>query len=109
MRANGIEIHFGVPLNPALANEADNYSVTQWNYRWSSDYGSDSYSVLNPNHKGQDTVAVKSAKLSPDGKTVFLETQPLQPVMQMRIKFVLETAAGVPLRQEIYNTINRVK
>ena len=52
---------------------------------------------------------MKSAKLSSDGKAVFLETQPLQPVMQRRIKFDLETAAGTAIRQEIYNTINRLK
>jgi hypothetical protein len=52
---------------------------------------------------------VKSAKLSADGKTVFLETAPLRPVMQMRIKYAIEAAAGSPLRQEIFNTINRLK
>ncbi len=106
---NGIRLTFGSPLDPTSANDPGNYGLAQWNYRWTSTYGSDSWSVADPDKKGEDPVEVKSAKLSPDGKTVFLETAPLQPVMQMRIKYALETADGTALRQEIYNTINRVK
>ncbi len=109
IRTNGVEITFATPLNPALARDVANYGVAQWNYLRTSIYGSDSWSVADPKKKGEDEVAVKSAKLSADGRTVFLETQPLQPVMQMRVKYSLETADGALLNQEIFNTINRVK
>jgi len=35
-----------------------------------------------------------------------LELPDIQPVMQMKIKFNLETADGEPLRSEIFNTIH---
>lgn len=107
--ANGVELKFSDALDATLSVDAGNFSIAQWNYRWTTNYGSDSWSVADPEKKGEDTVDVKSAKLSADGKTVMLETQPLQPVMQMRIKYNLQTATGAPLKQEIYNTINRAK
>ena len=51
---------------------------------------------------------VKSVKLLPDGKTVFVEIPDLKPVMQMKIKFALNAADGAPVNWEIYNTINIV-
>ncbi len=109
VRTNGLEITFGTPLKPASAGDIANYGVAQWNYLRSTNYGSDSWSVADPKKKGEDAVVVKSAKLSGDGRTVFLETQPLQPVMQMRVKYSVDTAASATLSQEIHNTINRVK
>ncbi len=109
VETEGIKISFGTRLNPSFANDPANYSIARWNYRWTSQYGSDSWSVADPQQKGEDSVVVKSARLSADGLSVFLETEPLKPVMQMRIKFAIETADGQTLRQEIYNTINRVK
>ena len=109
VRTNGLEITFGSPLNPVSARDSANYGVARWNYLRTATYGSDSWSVADPTKKGEDEVAVKSATLSADGRTVFLETQPLQPVMQMRVKYSVDTAAGASLKQEIFHTINRVK
>lgn len=107
--ANGVELRFSDALDAKLSVDAGNFSIAQWNYRWTTNYGSDPWSVEDPQKKSEDIVEVKSAKLSADGKTVMLETQPLQPVMQMRIKYNLQTVNGTPLKQEIYNTINRAK
>ncbi len=104
-----IKITFGVPLNVAVASDPANYSITQWNYRWTSKYGSDSWSVIDPTRKGEDPVEVRSASISADGKTVTLTTQPLQAVMQMRVKFSIAAADGTTLIQEIDNTIHRVR
>ncbi len=49
---------------------------------------------------------IKSARVSADRKSVFLEVPGLQPVMQMRIKMNIKTDAGAPLATEIGNTIN---
>jgi hypothetical protein len=51
----------------------------------------------------------KSFSVSPDGRTVILRTQPLQPVMQMKVKFSITTADGTSLIQEIDNTIHRTR
>jgi len=108
VRRNGIEIGFSDALERASAEDLQNYSVEQWNYRWTEKYGSDDYSVANPENKGRDTVNLRAAKLSADGKRVLLEIPDLKPVMQMKIKFALKAAAGAPVEWEIYNTINRV-
>ena len=108
VRRNGIEIGFSDPLDRSTAGDAENYSIEQWNYRWTEKYGSDDYSVASPEKKGRDRVEVRAATLSPDGKRVLLEIADLKPVMQMKIKFALKSADGAPVEWEIYNTINRV-
>jgi hypothetical protein len=120
----GLSLEFSEPLDKELATDVQNYSLAEWNYIWSAAYGSPEISVkdkadLKPGDKGgtewtkdqmvikqRDTLAVKSAKLSADGKTVFLEVPDLLPAMQVQLKYNLETTAGAVIRQEIYHTIH---
>lgn len=104
----GIHIGFTAPLEAASAGDADNYAIQQYNYQWTSNYGSPEFKVSDPKLKGRDTVEVKSAKLSDDRKSVFLEVPGLAPVMQMRIKMNLKSEAGADVSTEIGNTINVV-
>lgn len=108
VRRNGIEIGFSDSLERGAAEDLQNYSVEQWNYRWTEKYGSDDYSVVDPEKKGRDVVNIGAAKLSADGKRVLLEIPDLKPVMQMKIKFAVKATDGAPVEWEIYNTINRV-
>jgi len=108
VKKNGIEVKFTDALDEASANDLQNYSLEQWNYKWTKNYGSPEFSVTDPEKKGHDKVEVKSARLAADRKTVFLEIADLKPVMQMRIKFNLKTADGAAISTEIHNTINRV-
>jgi hypothetical protein len=108
VRPNGVQITFTQPLSEEVANDVGSYGVERWNYRWTSEYGSDEYSVKDPGKKGRDTVEVKSAKLQPDGKTVFLEINDFRPVMQMLIHYDLEATDGTAMRDEIACTINVV-
>ncbi|PYI83411.1 MAG: heme-binding protein, partial [Verrucomicrobia bacterium] len=96
-KKNGLQITFTEPLDKAPAIDDQNYAIEQWNYRWTD-----------PAQVGHDPVAVKSITLSADAKTVFLEIPDLKPVMQMKIKFSIQAADGSPIKQEIYNTINRL-
>jgi hypothetical protein len=104
----GIYLGFFQPLDPAAATNLQNYSLEQWNYRWTSAYGSPEFSVANPDKRGRDKIVPTGASISADRRTVFLEIPDLQPVMQMRIRFNLRTAAGEAVNSEIHNTINRV-
>jgi glucose/arabinose dehydrogenase len=105
---DAIDLTFSDPLDPETANDADSYGIQQWNYLWSEKYGSPDLSAADPKKKGRDTVDVKSAKLSADGRSVRLEIPGLKPVMQMGIKVRVRTADGAALALEIYGTINQV-
>ena len=108
IRKNGIAITFTEPLDKKIAEDVDSYAVEQWTYRWTKNYGSKHYRVSNPKRTGQDEVDVEEAILSKDGKTVFLEIEDLQPVMQMKIQLDLKGKDGTPIRHVIHNTINRI-
>lgn len=108
VRSDGIELTFTDELDRKSAEDSDNFSIEQWNYRWTKNYGSAHYSVANPKRKGQDEVDVWESSLSEDGKTVFLEIENLEPVMQMQISYTLKSKTGEELRNSVWLTINRV-
>jgi glucose/arabinose dehydrogenase len=101
-----IRITFSAALDRAYAEDTDNYNLQQWNYRWTQSYGSPHFKVSDPKKQGHDDVEVQSASLSPDGRTVTLMIETLQPVMQMKIAYNLKGADGAKVQNAIYNTIN---
>ena len=103
---NGIKLTFAEPLQIETARDPDNFFVTQWNYRWSSEYGSPEFSVANPNQQGRDEVPVVSSTLQDDGYSVFLEMPDRQPVNQINIDWLLATADGKTVRGNFAHTIN---
>lgn len=103
---NGLRVAFTQELDAELAEDLDSWRVEQWNYRWTSQYGSKEYKVSDPEQTGHDPVAVKSATLLPGNREVFLETTTLAPVMQMKISFDLETADGEEMIGDLHNTIH---
>ena len=104
----GVRLDFTAPLDAATAGDAANYAIEQFNYRWTHDYGSAEYKVSNPEEKGHDKLEVKAATLSADKKSVFLQVDGLQPVMQMKIKMNIKAADGSAVPAEVGNTINVV-
>jgi hypothetical protein len=110
VKDTGIEIVFAEPMKKDSVEDAGAWSIEEWNYIWADEYGSSDVKASDPKKNGHDSLDVKSAKLSADGKTVFLEIPNLTPVMQMLIKgSALEAADGTPVDVEIANTINAVK
>lgn len=105
---NGLAITFATPLDRATAGDIDNWSIEQWNYKWTGNYGSPEFSVKDPAKAKHDEVEVKAATLSADGKTVFLEIPGLKPVNQMKIQCNLKDANGNAVKWDIYNTINKL-
>jgi len=108
VRDDGIELTFAEKLDPKTAADYGNWGVEQWNYKWTANYGSAHYSVSNPRKRGQDEVEVWDVTLSDDGKTVFLEMEDLQPVMQMQIRYNITAADGTELEDSVWLTINKV-
>ena len=102
---NGVRITFSDPLERERAAKAGSYSIERWNYLWSRQYGSKDYK-LSDGKLGRDKVAVKSATVSKDGRSVFLELEDMKPCMQMRIRYRLRSADGARTSREIYNTIH---
>ena len=105
--ANGIRIAFSQPLDRSAAEDTGSYGIERWNYRYSSEYGSKEYSVVSPELVGHDPVEIRSARLLPDGRSVFLEIADLRPCMQMMIKYNLKFKDGKSVRSDIYGTIHK--
>ena len=122
----GVRLDFTCALDAVSAGDVQNWNVEVWNYLWSSAYGSPEISTLGGGEKPaelgkdgamqftsaqlgekkHDPLTVKSATLSADKKSVFLEIPDIKPVMQMQIKFTLKSADGAELRSEVINTIH---
>ena len=107
VRPGGLEFSFSQELDRSTAEDLGSYGLKQWNYRYAEAYGSKDWSVKNPDKEGRDDVVVKSARLMADGRTVFLEIPDLKPVMQMEVRYNLDTADhGKPVRGQLWLTIN---
>jgi hypothetical protein len=104
----GMKLTFSAELDPATASDAGNYSAQQWNYLYSGAYGSADYSVNDPAKKGRDTVEVKSAKLLPDGKSVWLEIPDLKVADQFNLKYNIDAKSGAKLKQEVFGTVHKL-
>ena len=105
---NGVRLTFTNPLEEKSATDAQNFSVEQWNYQWTGNYGSSDYSVLDPAKKGKDVVPISKLTLSADKKQLTIDLGELRPSMQMRLKYKIAAADGSVVENEIHNTIHRV-
>ncbi len=108
VKENGIEIGFTDPVDPDTAGDVDSYSVEQWNYIWSSEYGSPDVHVDDKNEKGREPVKITEARVSADKKSVFLSIPDIQPVMQMKIGVNIDAANGNTIKYDLYTTLNKV-
>jgi hypothetical protein len=106
--ASGIDITFTDALDAETAGSADSYSAEWCNLRWTGDYGSPEFWVTQPTKKGREPLAVQDAKLLPDGKTVSLKFEKLQPVHHLVIKYKIRGKDGSAISQELDYTINKM-
>lgn len=109
----GITLGFSGPLDAASASDLQSYALEQNNYKWSADYGSPELKLgatdaKDAKNHGTTPVAIKSVKLAPDRKSVFLEVPGLQPVMTSRIKLNVKAEDGSRVPDEICHTIHVV-
>jgi len=99
-RAEGVEIGFTDSLDPVSANNPENFSVKIWSLKRTANYGS--------KHIDEHPLKVTRAKLSPDGKNIFLDIPEIQPTWGMEIKCALYGADGTPVLRTIHNTIHQL-
>jgi hypothetical protein len=105
---NGLKLTFAEPLDKSAAEDPGSYALHQWNYRYAASYGSKDYSVADPDKEGHDEVVVRSAKVLPDGKSIFIETGELKPVMQMELRYNLPFTSGSSAAGPLYLTLNKL-
>lgn len=79
---NGLRLEFSQPLSSA---DATQFFAQQWNYLHSPAYGSDEYSVRQPNQPGHDVLAIASVQLAAGGRSLFLEIPQLLPCHQLHL------------------------
>tara|TARA_B100000927_G_scaffold90798_1_gene73422 strand:- start:200 stop:2893 length:2694 start_codon:yes stop_codon:yes gene_type:complete len=83
----GVLLEFNQPLAPELALDQSRYSVDRWNYQQTHNYGSGNFKL--DGEPGQETVSVTSAKLSKDGKRLFLGLLDMKPCHSLRVTYRL--------------------
>ncbi len=112
---NGFELQFNTALEPTAAGDLQNWNLQQWNYDWSHRYGSDLYSVTDPEKvvakKGElkgDSIAIRSVEILDQGRRIHLAVAGVAPAMQLMVRGSLKTADGADLPVEYYGTINAV-
>ena len=109
-RKNGITITFSQPLAEGLAADPDSYAVQAADILWTSAYGSHEYQIgyrgMKSPPQGWTEMVVNDAQLMPDGRSVFVKIEGMQPAHQMQIDVDIEAADGTPLRTTIWNTVH---
>lgn len=89
VRANGVLLRFNEPLDAALAQRAAGHFAQCWNYRYAAAYGSPEFSVAHPGVVGHDPLAIRSAQVLADGRTLFLEIPQLVVANQVHLNLRL--------------------
>ena len=107
-QSDGVILRYSTPLDKELAEDTTSFSIAQWNYKYSSAYGSKEYKISKPDELGHDHLKVKSATLLNDGQSIHVVIENMQPAMQMQIKYDLESTDGDIINGTIYNTIHRL-
>lgn len=104
---DGIVVRFTTELDPDFAADPGNYSMRIWQYQRRASYGSEDYRVL-AEGTGRDDLAVRSATLSADGRSVFVEIPDILPVQQYHLEMNLRSADGERMREFIHGTIHEL-
>jgi len=116
----GVRLNFAEPLDEELVKDVTSYSVERWKYVRSQQYGSGEFSVDQPDQAAEeaavakeskgavrkhDKVAVKSATLSSDRKSVELELEGMKPSMQLKVHYDLESAGGDAIQGDVHSSV----
>ncbi len=102
---NGIRVKYSVPLDPKKNLDSSQFAVEQWNYLWSSTYGSFHYQPSSPATVGHDRLKIRQVVLL-DDRTLFLQIDKLLPVDQLQLTATLVTSLGQQVTHELLGTIN---
>ncbi|MBT7534793.1 MAG: heme-binding protein, partial [Verrucomicrobia bacterium] len=97
----GMRITFSDPLDKDFTENAAHYKIQTWSLKRTANYGS--------RHYDERELAVKSAVLSQDRRTLFLEIPEIHPTWGMEMRCELKGAAGnAPVTRVIHNSIHHL-
>jgi len=102
-----LRIAFNFALDLTATTRAVSSTAQQWNYRWTSNYGSDAYHP-ETGKPGKQGVTIAGAKLSDDRKMLTLRVPQLRPVDQLQLRLNLTDAEGATFSEDIYWTIHAI-
>ena len=99
-RKDGIAITFTDRVERKSASDPKNYGVRTWSLKRTAKYGSE--------HIGEKPSRITAARVSEDGRTIFLEIPDIRPTWCMEITYAIRGASGELVEGAIDNTIHRL-
>ena len=112
---DGLVVRFSEALDPASANQAENYSLSGADIHWCREYGSQEFHLkqrelpMGQRKKGWTDLKVTGAELLGDGKSVKLTVEGLIPAHMLELNLSLSTEDGRPIKTKINHTIHQLK
>lgn len=94
---DSLTLQFSDPLDKGEAQKPENYSVKRWSLVRSANYGS--------KHENETVMAVESAVLDADLKTVHLKIPDIRPTWGMEVAYRLRGANGQSVASKVHNSI----
>ncbi|MBX3238928.1 MAG: c-type cytochrome [Chitinophagaceae bacterium] len=104
----GVQLDFNCELDTALNSDTGKYFVTQHNYKWTSSYGSDHYSVRHPGIKGEDSLQVSKVVVCADRRSLVLHIPEMGPAQTVRLRFEVKAKTGAVIKEVAYLTIHAI-
>jgi putative heme-binding domain-containing protein len=99
-RRGALVLRFTDPLDPATAADASRYTLRAWNLERSANYGSP--------HVDEHEVAVRSAALAADRRTLTLSIPDLAPAAELELRYALAAPDGTPVANTAHLTIHHL-
>jgi azurin len=103
-RENGMLVTFSRPIDADRAAAPASHFAQAWNYRYSRAYGSQELSPRHPGTPGHDRLAIRSATVLNDGRTLFLEIPDLQPVNQLHLHLRVDSGPA----HDLFATVHKL-
>ncbi len=98
---SGILLTFSDDLDEEEATNIDNYTISTWDLKRTSDYGSDRYN--------EKELEISVVTLLDDEKTVHIQLPDIEPTWVMEIKYKLQDSEGTTFEGAVQNTIYKLK
>lgn len=106
-KEGGLQLHFNFKLDDDLAEDPESYAIKAANIKWSREYGTKEYKI-DGSGEGWSSMEVTGAKLSDDGKSVFITVKDLKPVHELKLDIDVETEDGDEVFFPTWMTIHKL-